>query len=60
MTNAEVVKDDLVLVTLNDEEGLAKLMTIDTASEAVELILDQDDYSNSYDLDKVPSSDEDH
>ena len=59
VTNIELIKDDHVFVTLNDEEGLSSLYTIDTATEQKELVIDQDDYNNSFDMDKVPGFDGD-
>ena len=56
VTNVERIKDDSVIVTLNDEEGLSRIETVDTGTNATELIIDQDDYNNSFDIDKVPGT----
>lgn len=40
VTNAEIIKEDLLLCTLNDQEEISKLMTVDVDKEATELIID--------------------
>ena len=40
VTNAQIIKDDLLLCTLIDQDGISKLMAVDVDEEKVELILD--------------------
>ena len=40
VTNCEKVKDDEIIITLNDEEGLSRIETIDTATNATGLVID--------------------
>ena len=56
MTNVELVAGDLIFVALNCEEGISKLFTVDTATEETGLVIDEDDYSSSFDMDRVPSA----
>ena len=59
VTNASIVKDDLLLCTLNDQTGVSKLMTVDVDEEKVEMIIDQKESLYSFDLQKVPGTGED-
>ena len=58
--NVEYFIDDTIFVTVNDDEGISSLHTINCAAEQIELIIDQDDYSNSFDMDMVPGAKDQH
>ena len=40
VTNAEVIQGDILLCTLNDEEGVSKIMTVDIENEEVDLVIE--------------------
>ena len=60
VTNCEVIEGDLMLCTLNDEDGISKLMTVNVETEEVDLVLEQGKDLFAFDLEKVPCSGEDH
>ena len=60
--NAALIKDGYLLCALNDEDGISKLMTVDLDADKdhkTELVLDQNEEFNSFDLDKVPGTGDD-
>ena len=59
VTNTAIIKDDLILCTVNDAEGISKLMTVDVDEETTELIIDQKESVYAYDLEKVPGTGDD-
>ena len=59
VTNAAIIKDNLLLCTMNDQEGISKLMTVDVDEEVTELIIDQKENFYSFDLQKVPGTGDD-
>ena len=60
ITNAEVIQGDLVLCTLNDEEGISKIMTVDLENEMSELVLDHGKELYAFDLERIPGGGEDY
>ena len=59
VTNAEIVKGDMLLCTMNDTEEISKLMTIDVCEKKTELVIDWEETVYSYDLKKIPGTGED-
>ena len=54
VSNIEKIQGEKVIVTYNDEEGLSKIQTVDTGTDQVDLVIDQDDYNTSFDIDVLP------
>ena len=40
VTNAEIIKNDLLLCTINDQDGCSKLMTVEIEEEKTEVIIE--------------------
>ena len=59
VTNACIIKEDLLLCTLNDPEGISKIMTVDVDEETTELIIEKKENVYAFDLEKIPGTGED-
>ena len=59
MTNAQIIKDDLLLCSINDQDGISKLMTVDVDEEKEELLIDAKEPKCAFDLQKIPGTGED-
>lgn len=54
VSNVERIAGDKVIVTYNCEEGYSKLFSIDTATDETEILINQHDRNNSFDIDALP------
>ena len=59
VTNAEIIKDDLLICTINDQDGISQLMTVNVDEDKTELIIDQKENKCAFDLTKIPGTGED-
>ena len=59
MTTCELVKGDMFLCTMNDMEGISRLMTINVFKKKIELIIDWEENVYSYDLKRIPATGDD-
>ena len=60
ITNAEIIQGDLILCTLNDEDGISKIMTVNVEDETCDLVIDHGKELYAFDLEKVPGGEEDY
>ena len=59
VTNAQIIKADLLLCTINDKNGISKLVMIDIEANKSKLVIDQKEKYYSFDLEKIPGTGED-
>ena len=58
VTNAEIIQGELLICSLNDEEGISKIMMVDVENEMSEVVIDHGKDLYAFDIEKMPCSGE--